>query len=463
MKQRHLLFVIFLAWSTASGSSIRVFLRWDLKTAPPPGLPGVAGLAVPWYQGNDLMESVTEAGYRVYYLISPGDVGGTVAALGHRRLSGILIGSEDLREAMKAELQARWQVPASIEVSVAWQTGHFPGILSNSVQKKDGVLQIAAASSQPWIESNQAAAEILKQVHPGNSFLYYSWPEDVGQPASVENYLLAIAEAGACGTDLILPLGREFQESLVLRKPDAERQWRQIAAYIEAYSRHQPRDYRRPDNVVVVAEDFENWHELLKLLSRYNVPFQLVPRRGLTDCPASTPRGLVLFLAVPDSSEIKRLEDLLNRGFSAFVTLEAKGRLHWSKKPSALQESDDSASYRLGKGRVVELYGSGIDPNALALDVRRILGNERRPIQLWNALTVLASLYREESGVLLYLTNYALSPQLVQARVAGRFSKIECIRPEEGKVEELSFERDNDFTGFTVPGVKIGTIVYLRR
>jgi len=59
----------------------------------------------------------------------------------------------------------------------------------------------------------------------------------------------------------------------------------------------------------------------------------------------------------------------------------------------------------LGAGRVT-------DPNALALEIRRILGREQRVIDVWNGITVLAAPYEEPAGrsVLVTALNYATSP-----------------------------------------------------
>ncbi|RPJ61584.1 MAG: hypothetical protein EHM23_06455 [Acidobacteria bacterium] len=464
MKYRRVLLIILLAFWTAPLSGMRVLVRWDLDTAPPSGLPGISGLAVPWGWGKAaLVKSAADAGYRVYYLVAPTELEEMTPTLPGSPLSGVIILSGDLRTALKSRLQARPEIPASIEIAAAWETGHFPRILSNSVQNKDGVLQVAAASSQPWIESNHAAAAILRHVHPTQSYLHYSWPEGAGQPASVDDYLLAVSEAGASGVDLVLPLGPDFQRSLALDQPEARHRWRQIATCIDTYSNRSPGKLQPPGNLAVITEDFEIWYDLLKMLSRYNVPFRLIPRRELNNL-AAPPLNLVLFLATPDPSETEKLESLLDDGVSAIVGLEAKEKLRWRGKRTAVFESDDAASYRIGKGQLVELYGSGTDPNALALDVRRILGKEHRPIQLWNALTVLTALYPQgQSEAVLYLTNYALSPQVVQVRVAGTFSKVQCVWPEKGESAALKFETDNGFTEVTVPDVKVGAIVTLSR
>ncbi len=433
---RRLVLAILIVLFPSSAHGMRVLVRWDLETAPRHGLlPGISGLAVPWGPGQpELVKAAAAAGYRVHYLVSPGDLRAALPGLRDSGVAGVVIIDDDWKKALQVEPLARSQLPPSTEVAIGWRTGHFPRILANSVTSVNGSVQVAAASSQPWIESNQAAAEILKYAHPGKSFLHYSWPEDAGHPASVADYLLAVAEAGACRTDLILPLAKDFQQSLLLGRPESANWWNQIAASIKAYSTDELEAYREPDNVAVITEDFETSYELLNLLSRYNVPFRLTPRRELKSL-SSPSLALVLFLAKPYPAEIRVLDRLLAQGVSVILGLENRERIDWPRKTTTLYENEDSATFRVGNSQLVEIYGLGFDPSAVALDVRRMLGRERRPIQLSNALTVIGNVYRDgESRLVLYLTNYALEGQVVQARVPGTFSKVQCVWPDKSDV-----------------------------
>ena len=72
-----------------------------------------------------------------------------------------------------------------------------------------------------------------------------------------------------------------------------------------------------------------------------------------------------------------------------------------------------AAASRMAKGPV--------DPNAFALEVRQLLGRERRVVDIWNGITVLAAPYEEPKGRARVLTvlNYAHQPLPVQMRVRG--------------------------------------------
>ena len=80
-----------------------------------------------------------------------------------------------------------------------------------------------------------------------------------------------------------------------------------------------------------------------------------------------------------------------------------------------LQESDELVSYRFGEGRVLELRKPVTDPNAFAMQVREVLGADRRVVDIWKGITVLTALYEAAEGdtLLLSVLNYAHMAQPV--------------------------------------------------
>jgi len=109
----------------------------------------------------------------------------------------------------------------------------------------------------------------------------------------------------------------------------------------------------------------------------------------------------------------------------------------------------------LGAGRVT-------DPNALALEIRRILGREQRVIDVWNGITVLAAPYEEPAGrsVLVTALNYAYQPLPVQMRVRGTFSVVQYESPAEGAAL-LPYIHIAGYTEFLLPALRIGARVFL--
>jgi hypothetical protein len=127
-------------------------------------------------------------------------------------------------------------------------------------------------------------------------------------------------------------------------------------------------------------------------------------------------------------------------------------------------KTDDRASYQFGEGRVVELLKRVADPNRFALEVRDVLGRERRVIDLWNGITVLAAPYEEPGGttVLVTLVNYAHDPESVQVRVPGAYSIVEFEAPE-AEPALLPYTSRDGYTEFVLPALRVGGRVFLSR
>ena len=111
---------------------------------------------------------------------------------------------------------------------------------------------------------------------------------------------------------------------------------------------------------------------------------------------------------------------------------------------------------------MVERLTGVADPNAFALEIRRMLGRERRVIDIWNGITVLAAPYQEPDGRLVLVTalNYAYEPLPVQIRVRGTFAVVQYQSPEE-EATLLPHRHIAGYTEFLLPALRIGARVFL--
>ena len=134
----------------------------------------------------------------------------------------------------------------------------------NSVTLRRNVLQAANRSAQPWLDSNAVFVRIAAaQGDRAPLLLSYTWEPvtvaDASAGPALQHYLVAIAEAGSFGYDLVLPLHEGFQRSLLMGQPAARADWQEIRRYIEFASwdlpapvpsrRQHRRRLRRPDGV----------------------------------------------------------------------------------------------------------------------------------------------------------------------------------------------------------------------
>jgi hypothetical protein len=306
--------------------------------------------------------------------------------------------------------------------------GKWPHIRTNWVTRRNDVLQVAGRSAQPWLENNAALIRIIQAAAPGATpLLSYAWKpitlSDADEGPALENYLVAIAEAGSFGADLVLPLHQRFEKDLLLGKPRARAAWKEIRRYIDFYAANLPSRYRQIANVGVMTADPMKSFEVMNLLARHNVPFRIVDAARLQ---------------AADLAAFKLLVLADGRSESAAVTEFAR------------------------KGGIVVTAKPGTDPNALALDIRRQLGRHNRAIDIWNGTTVIAAPFEdpEEEGVLVTVVNYAHQPLPVQMRVRGSFSQVHYESPEQ-EATLLSFERRDGYTEFVIPALRIGGRLFL--
>jgi len=145
--------------------------------------------------------------------------------------------------------------------------------------------------------------------------------------------------------------------------------------------------------------------------------------------------------------------------------VNAEGKAYPWHSSEARKISDDSVSYVLGEGRVIELKSPISDPETFARDIRGLIDNGKLEISLWNALTTIGVLYREPSSEnkVVELVNYAADPLEVQIRVKGEFPLIRYESPERGCCEAISPVIRDGFTEFSVPSLTISGRVHLQK
>jgi len=401
-----------------------VFVRWTAGRVPPRGVLGTAKLALPAANAAAVREALAQE-YRVYLEID--GAGLTSFASPARGVAGVIVRGRSTAAALSA-LRERL-APLNVRVLAVDERGKWPHIRSTRVTKNSaGVLQVASRSAQPWIDSNAALARIAGRagVRP---LLTYTWTPiglaEADEGPAVENYLVAIAEAGSFGADLLLPLHERFQQRILLGEPAARREWDQIRRYLSFYTDDSPGRYQPIASIGIVTDAPMDWFEVMNLLARHNLPFHVVASNQLSVSIDPSLKMLVV-LGEPDAAQ-----------------------------KSAL------AAFEQGGG-IVRIVSAPGDPNRLALDIRRQLGPDKRTIDIFNGITVIAAPYAGQAGsVVVTLVNYAHQPLPVQLRVAGIFSEVRYESPEE-KSSVLPYEHRNGSTEFALPLLRVGGRILLR-
>jgi hypothetical protein len=450
-----------LAMGGASEASAETLIRWDLERIPPTQALGITTIVVPATQPAAIRTAL-EQGYRVYVEIEAASAAGFKPIAG---TAGIIV-----KGTLPAAQIDRLAQPGT-PVRVADDRGKWPHIRTNWVTRNKDVLQVTNRSSQPWLENNEALVRIAMERAPAARppvLLTYTWQpvtvSDLDRGPRLENYLVAIAEAGSFGADLVLPLHQRFEEALVNGDPDARADWEEITRFVSFYAWNVPFQHEAVANVGVVTADPMRAFEVMNLLARHNLPFVSIAPSALA---AHELTGVDLLIVLDDLDDrgLQRVDAFANAGATALLAGTAAVKpgaaaLPWHR--SAPVRSERRVSYTVGKGRIVERQDAPSDPNTFALDMRQLLGSGRRIVDIWNGITVLVAPYARRSGdgMLVTALNYAAQPLPLQVRVRGTFSRVQYETPGQ-PAALLPFEHRDDGTEFVLPALRIGARIFL--
>jgi hypothetical protein len=404
-----------------------VLVRWDTDHVPPAEALGVRSLLVP-LERTAVIAEAAQKGYRVFVEVDAAQI--ATARVPAVADGGIVVRGTptdaQLRRARTALLRPGGRL-LTLE-----ERGKWPHVRLNEVTKRNDVLQVASRSAQPWLENNGALVRLAGlATADATTWLAHPWTSLTGagedEGPALEHYLVAIAEAGSTGASLVLPLHATLQRALLQGRPDARRDWETIRRYLEFYGWDVPRHYEPIASVGVVTADPLASFEVLNLLVRHNLPFQVLRPTTLT------------------REDVDRL--------ALLVVLD----------PPAGEPANVVQGFEAQGGTVMRPEVPVVDPNAFALDVRNRLGPERRSVDIWNGITVLVEPRRDpaDGTVLLSLVNYAHEERPVQLRVRGTFAAVSYESPEQALML-LPFTHRHGATEFVVPDLRVGGRVFLR-
>ncbi len=454
------LFPVLLLLGSAAGARSEVLVRWDQDQVPSPQSLGISTLVVP-ATNTAAVQAALAQGYRVLLEVEPSVLAALPRAEGP---SGVVVKGNATPDQL-AQLRKRLNKPG-FRIIPLEERGKWPHIRSNWVTRNKDVLQVAGRSAQPWIENNAALLRIAHAEAPGSTpMLTYAWTPvtlaDKDEGPGIENYLVAIAEAGSFGGDLLLPLHERFQKALLLGQPGARAGWTEIRRYMEFYSWSPPTRYRSIANIGVVTAEPMLSFEVMNLLTRHNLPFELIdPARMAT---GSLDRfELLIVLDTPAGALIGTLANFARDGHIVVLT-SAEGDFPWRSAAPAVT-TEHRVVYPLGGGRIVEVAKGIPDPDAFALEMRQLLGRDHRVIDIWNGITVMTALYEEPEGnsVLVTVLNYAHQPLPVQLRIRGTFSLVQYESPDESPAL-LPHQHRDGHTELVLPALRVGGRIFLSR
>ncbi len=446
------------AWST-------VYVHWSNPAIPPSTSLGISDIVLSSQNGFPaaLVATARKQGYRPFVETSPKQAGPTAKECTKAGCAGILLNIPEEGAATAEETIAglREAYP-KLRFLVLTRNGKQPEMRGSIVIKRDSVLEVSSPTAQPWIDTNLALIKVEQRAVPSQVPLYtFSW-SDQGEQKTLtpDDYALAIAEANAFHADLLLPLNEDFQKSLASHGTEAWALWNRVHPMLKFTPVEKEAQFQPAANVAVVLDQLDSDDEVLNLLGRHNIPYQVfLP----SDLKKADLKGfeVVIMLAKPNPEAAERLTQLASTGMTV-VLVDAHSKYPWqSGQPQKVNEQ--TTSYAAGSGKVLELAEPVTDPETFAQDIRRLLGKSHALLSLWNGLTTLAVPYKNQPGSLnlVELVNYAGEPVRLQVQVKGVFTKVRYESPEHSCCQTLEPVTHDGFTEFVIPELGIAGRVHL--
>jgi hypothetical protein len=445
------------AWST-------VFVRSNLAELPPASLLGVNDLVFTWKEGiSPAVTAARKQGYRVYVEVPTQKAKEAAGEGANAGWTGVILDTFESESAESENLvtELRSAFP-KLSFRVLNADGKRPDMRGSLIIKRGSVLEVSSPTAQPWIDTNLALIKVEQRSRRAQIPLYtFSWGDQPQQKILTANdYSLAIAEAGAFHADLVLQLGERVQQALNHHDAEAWALWNQVRSTLRFSLSGTKAALEPAANVAVVVDHLDTSDEVLNLLSRHNIPFQLFLAADLKTENLNGFDVLVVF-AKPDKELGERITSFAAHG-PTVVVVDARDRYPWQSNPP-VQVNEHTTSYAVEIGKVLELSEPVTDPETFAQDIRRLLGKRNSLLSLWNGLTTIVVPYKDRGGSvrMLELVNYAADPVRVQVQVKGSFKSVRYESPEHACCESLAPVEHDGFTEFVIPELRIAGRIHL--
>jgi hypothetical protein len=291
---------------------------------------------------------------------------------------------------------------------------------------KDGAA--SGPTGLPWIETNGWRIRLARAKVPEKPVWvrFGKLPDDRALPLSREAYALAVADAAAHGGKWIVELDAELRRGLAAGQPQSLLAWRELAATVEFFARHDGWAALKPQGALGVVSDFTGENEfiateLLNLLARRQVGYRIIPA---TRVESGDTHGLRALLYASQPAPPRQLLDV----FTAFARAGGLSILPAAAAPvlpAGIVEADAHAGFAvrsLGQGRIAVAKQDWDDPYTAARDVHMLMSRRHDHVHLFNASSTSSYATISASGAtaLVHLLNYSMRPPASPLTLAVR-------------------------------------------
>jgi hypothetical protein len=363
----------------------------------------------------------------------------------------------------RSRLGQHWETPWLVLASQIW-----PGVRSSTASLVDGEIVVAGASQSPWTDSNLWLLNCAGAFSAGKPLFltYIGSPEDPPSLASRGTLRLALAEAAALGTSPVLPLEDTLRQSLFERNAESLDEWNAVARYHRFFRSHPEVMQMKPvHNVAVIVDGCESSAEMLNLMSRRRLLYDIIPKGEYLQTSLEPYALLIINEPPPWGNDLlEKTMSFVRRGGIVVTTAAGLPSGNQLKSLQKVEENTERVAYSSGKGRWVVYRETFPDPDTFANEVKRLLGPDLQPVRLWNGSAVLAHLAQSPGSNqrALHLLNYGIDPvEELQVQVKGSCRKGEILSPDQSTPVPLKLSLKPGSTEFTIPSLGIYALVLL--
>jgi hypothetical protein len=359
---------------------------------------------------------------------------------------------------------------------LAVNNGVWPGVSPTAVTVENGQVMIAGASQGPWIDLNTWLFNYAASVSSGRPVvLVYPSGTDARDgeikvlPAG--SHALAIAESNVSGGACVLGLDDGLRLGLFEQDPRARREW-DLAAQYQSFFRTHSQYLQLPplSNVAVIIESIAEAGELLNLLARRGVQYQVL---GTSDLSTINLKSFNLVACVNvgklGADKFQNLIEYVKAGGTAVTNPPNVPEIRSRDASSTAKQAGECTEYPMGKGKWI-VYGDAIsDPDQFSREVRSAVPFTDRWVRLWNAPTVSARTAQVPNSRkrIVHLVNYGIEPiDELQIQVKGSFTRVQVLSPDYPEASgpndlNLTLVNKAGFTEFLLPSLGIYSLVLL--
>src|SRR5262252_4668414 len=217
-------------------ATAKVFFRVTPYPLPPARKTGVEDVVLLWPSpDSSSIARLRSGGYRVWLQCESKDLTEAVAAADQALSTGVIVTNPaNSNQSLEKQLSTLAVAHKNLAFRNLISGGKQPQMRGRLVVERDGVLQVSSPSTQPWLDTNLAIVRLAQATYSDLVQTIYDFRWDTAEvPAGAwkpdaEDFALAIAEADADGSDVIIDFPAPLQKAMNEGDSQAWSLWKKV-------------------------------------------------------------------------------------------------------------------------------------------------------------------------------------------------------------------------------------------